>query len=83
MNCETLIIVCFKFLLRSLFLSEKLKSENDVQKVSKDSRLRLLLVGPSRSKERLHIYYSRSSVFIDRLSGVRELVNYQVYPDDY
>lgn len=69
--------------LDELFSSEKLKSENDIQKVSKDSRLRLLLVGPSRSKERLHIYYSRSSVFIDRLSGVRELVNYQVYPDDY
>ena len=69
--------------LDELFLSEKIQRESDVQKVQNDTRLRILLVGPSRSKERLHIYYSRSSVFIDRLSGVEDFVSYQVYPDDY
>ena len=69
--------------LDELFLSEKIQKEHDVHRVQNDNRLRILLVGPSRAKERLHIYYSRSSVFIDRLNGLDDFVSYQVYPDDY
>jgi superfamily I DNA/RNA helicase len=44
---------------------------------------RLNLVGPTRAKEQLNLYYSRDNVFLKRLIGKEHLVKIRRYPDDY
>jgi superfamily I DNA/RNA helicase len=44
---------------------------------------RLNLVGPTRAKEQLNLYYSRDNVFLKRLIGKEHLVRIRRYPDDY
>ncbi len=44
---------------------------------------RLNLVGPTRAKEQLNMYYSKDNVFLKRLIGHENLVQLRRYPDDY
>jgi superfamily I DNA/RNA helicase len=44
---------------------------------------RLNLVGPTRAKEQLNLYYARDNVFLKRLIGKEHLVKLRRYPDDY
>lgn len=43
----------------------------------------LLLVGPTRAKDRLFIYYKKDNVYFDRLSKHPESVTFRVYPEDF
>lgn len=43
----------------------------------------LLLVGPTRAKDRLFIYYKKDNVYFDRLSKHPESVIFRVYPEDF
>ena len=43
----------------------------------------LMLVGPTRAKDRLFIYYKKDNVYFDRLSKHPESVTFRVYPEDF
>ena len=44
---------------------------------------RLVLVGPTRAKDRLFIYYSKMNSYLERLNVHPESVTFRVYPEDY
>lgn len=44
---------------------------------------RLNLVGPTRAKDRLTVYYSQDNLFLKRLTGHEDLFNLRRFPDDY
>jgi superfamily I DNA/RNA helicase len=44
---------------------------------------RLNLVGPTRAKEQLNMYYAKDNVFLKRLIGKESLVKLRRYPEDY
>jgi hypothetical protein len=44
---------------------------------------RLVLVGPTRARDRLFIYYSKINTYLERLSGHPESVTFRTYPDDF
>jgi superfamily I DNA/RNA helicase len=44
---------------------------------------RLVLVGPTRAKDRLFIYYSKTNSYLERLKEHPESVTFRVYPEDY
>jgi superfamily I DNA and RNA helicase len=44
---------------------------------------RLNLVGPTRAKEQLNMYYAKDNVFLKRLTGKETLVRLRRYPEDY
>jgi superfamily I DNA/RNA helicase len=44
---------------------------------------RLVLVGPTRARDRLFIYYSKINSYLDRLSKHPESVTFRAYPDDF
>jgi hypothetical protein len=44
---------------------------------------KLNLVGPTRAKDLLYLYYNTHNVFLRRLQGKTNLVNLRRYPDDY
>jgi superfamily I DNA/RNA helicase len=43
----------------------------------------LMLVGPTRAKDRLFIYFKKDNVYFDRLSKHPESVTFRVYPEDF
>lgn len=43
----------------------------------------LMLVGPTRAKDRLFIYYKKDNIYFDRLSKHPESVTFRVYPEDF
>ena len=43
----------------------------------------LMLVGPTRAKDRLFIYYKRDNQYFERLSKHPESVTFRVYPEDF
>ncbi len=44
---------------------------------------RIVLVGPTRAKDRLFIYYSKLNSHLERLNDHPESVTFRVYPEDY
>lgn len=44
---------------------------------------RIVLVGPTRAKDRLFIYYSKLNSHLERLNEHPESVTFRVYPEDY
>jgi len=44
---------------------------------------KLNLVGPTRAKDKLTVYYSRDNVFLKRLAAEPEKYTFRKYPDDY
>ncbi len=44
---------------------------------------RIVLVGPTRAKDRLLIYYSKLNSHLERLNDHPESVTFRVYPEDY
>jgi energy-coupling factor transporter ATP-binding protein EcfA2 len=44
---------------------------------------RLVLVGPTRARDRLFIYYSKLNTYFERLSKHPESVTFRTYPDDF
>jgi superfamily I DNA/RNA helicase len=44
---------------------------------------RIVLVGPTRAKDRLFIYYSKLNPHLERLNEHPESVTFRVYPEDY
>lgn len=44
---------------------------------------RIVLVGPTRAKDRLFIYYSKLNSYLERLNEHPESVTFRVYPEDY
>jgi len=43
----------------------------------------LMLVGPTRAKDRLFIYYKKDNIYFNRLSKHPESVTFRVYPEDF
>lgn len=64
-----------------LGLDELSENEEDLPMVRKGERL--VLVGPTRAKDRLFIYYSKMNSYLERLNEHPESVTFRVYPDDY
>lgn len=64
-----------------LGLDELSEDEEDLPMVRKGERL--VLVGPTRAKDRLFIYYSKMNSYLERLNAHPESVTFRVYPDDY
>ena len=64
-----------------LGLDELSEDEEDLPMVRKGERL--VLVGPTRAKDRLFIYYSKMNSYLERLNEHPESVTFRVYPDDY
>ena len=71
----------------SLLLSpDELDEEEDPEDDDEDLIKRaesLMLVGPTRAKDRLFIYYKKDNVYFDRLSKHPESVTFRVYPEDF
>lgn len=44
---------------------------------------RVALVGPTRAKDRLFIYFAKDNVFTSRLRQTPEVINFRTYPHDY
>lgn len=44
---------------------------------------RIALVGPTRAKDRLFIYFSKDNIFTNRLRQSSEVINFRTYPHDY
>lgn len=44
---------------------------------------RLVLVGPTRARDRLFIYYAKQNIYLRRLSDHPESVTFRSYPEDY
>ncbi len=61
-------------------LDKHLESEDENER---KRILRLNLVGPSRAKDRLLIYYTKQNSFTHRLRDHSETVNFRSYPEDY
>ena len=59
------------------------KPQNDDIPEEHERNSRLNLVGPSRAKDRLLIYYTRQNSFVDRLRDNSKTVNFRTYPEDY
>ena len=64
-----------------LGLDELSKDEENLPMVRKGERL--VLVGPTRAKDRLFIYYSKMNSYLERLNVHPESVTFRVYPEDY
>jgi DNA helicase-2/ATP-dependent DNA helicase PcrA len=64
-----------------LGLDELSENEENLPMVRKGERL--VLVGPTRAKDRLFIYYSKMNSYLERLNEHPESVTFRVYPDDY
>ena len=47
------------------------------------SRAKLNLVGPSRARDILYIFYTQSNAYLRRLKESRAQIQESVYPDDY
>ena len=47
------------------------------------SRAKLNLVGPSRARDLLYIFYTQSNAYLRRLKESRAPIQESVYPDDY
>lgn len=61
-------------------------NELDITQVERNERLlfeRVNLVGPTRAKDRLIIYYRKSNRFVDELFKRKEAVRMWKYPDQY
>lgn len=54
-----------------------------VEAEQRKHRMRLGLVGPSRAKDMLMIYYSKHNVFLERLKNSNAPFRAWIYPDDY
>jgi superfamily I DNA/RNA helicase len=48
-----------------------------------DFRGNYYLIGPTRAKDTLAIYYSKDNIYLERLLGHEELFTMRAYPDDY
>jgi hypothetical protein len=64
-----------------LGLDELSENEEDLPMIRKGERL--VLVGPTRAKDRLFIYYCKMNSYLERLNEHPESVTFRVYPDDY
>ena len=64
-----------------LGLDELSEDEENLPMVRKGERL--VLVGPTRAKDRLFIYYSKMNSYLERLNHHPESVTFRTYPDDY
>lgn len=48
-----------------------------------DFRGNYYLIGPTRAKDTLAIYYSKDNIYLERLLGYEDLFTKRAYPDDY
>ena len=64
-----------------LGLDELSEDEENSPMVRKGERI--VLVGPTRAKDRLFIYYSKMNSYLERLNQHPESVTFRVYPEDY
>ena len=64
-----------------LGLDELSENEENLPMVRRGERL--VLVGPTRAKDRLFIYYSKVNSYLERLIDHPESVTFRAYPEDY
>ena len=64
-----------------LGLDELSEDEENAPLIRKGERI--LLVGPTRAKDRLFIYYSKLNSHLERLNEHPESVTFRIYPEDY
>jgi hypothetical protein len=64
-----------------LGLDELSEDEENAPLIRKGERI--VLVGPTRAKDRLFIYYSKLNSHLERLNEHPESVTFRVYPEDY
>lgn len=55
--------------------------DSDSERDGQEAKLNL--VGPTRAKDLLYLYYNTDNLFLRRLQGNTSLVNLRRYPDDY
>jgi len=63
-------------------LDEIWDEEEDDEELEKRAES-LMLVGPTRAKDRLFIYYKKDNQYFDRLSKHPDSVTFRVYPEDF
>ena len=63
-------------------LDEIWDQEDDDEELIKRAES-LLLVGPTRAKDRLFIYYKKDNAYFDRLSKHPESVTFRIFPEDF
>jgi hypothetical protein len=64
-----------------LGIDELSEDEENAPMIRKGERI--VLVGPTRAKDRLFIYYSKLNSHLERLNEHPESVTFRVYPEDY
>ncbi len=64
-------------------LEEIPDQSEEVLEADGDFRGNYYLIGPTRAKDTLAIYYSKDNIYLERLLGHEELFTMRAYPDDY
>jgi hypothetical protein len=64
-------------------LEEIPDQSEEVLEADGDFRGNYYLIGPTRAKDTLAIYYSKDNIYLERLLGHEELFTMSAYPDDY